>query len=231
MLRSYSRSGAVASTIRLAAFLVMLVVGVLAVPTPALAQGGAVRGTVEDQEGRAIKGAVIRASSPGAGSGVLTTTSNAKGHFALIGLSSGVWSFEAEAPGYVTQQNGTRVRQVLSGNPDVGFVLPRQVTVPVSLLGKSIQADVADADALRTAGQLEPALAAYLALADKNPALTSLYLVIGDTYRRQAAQATGVAARTSLLDKAVAAFDRAARDESLTARARTELAATEALRR
>lgn len=231
MPKSNTRSGAVVSTMGLAAFVVMLVAGVLGMSAPALAQGGAVRGTVEDQEGRAIKGAVIRASSSTERSGVFTTTSNAKGHFALIGLSSGVWSFEAEAPGYVTQRNGTRVRQVLSGNPDVGFVLPKQVTVPVSLLGKSIQAELMAADALRSAGQLDQALAAYQALADRNPALTSLYLVIGDTYRRQASQASGTVARAGLLDKAVMAFDRAAKDESLSTRARAELAATESLRR
>ncbi len=196
-------------------------------PAPALAQGGAIRGSVEDAEGRAIKGAVIKATNPAGRPDTLTATSDAKGRFAIIGLIGGLWSFSAEAPGYVSAQSASRVRSVVTGNTPVEFVLARAEAVLPGALTKQIHEDLAEAERLRAGGRLDQAITAYQDIAEKNPALTSVQLVLGDAYRQKAAREAVGPARTLLLDRAVAAYQQVLKADAGHQRARIELAVTQ----
>src|SRR5262245_4181689 len=123
-----------------AAFVVLMLT--VFVP-PAAAQGGAVRGSVEDTEGRPIKGATIKAANPNGRPSQLTATTDEKGRFAMIGLVGGVWNFVAEAPGYQAQQGASRIRSTTTGNAPLEFVLVRAAVPPPGLLNRQVQADIA----------------------------------------------------------------------------------------
>jgi tetratricopeptide (TPR) repeat protein len=193
---------------------------------PAAGQGGAIRGSVEDIDGRPIKGATITAINPAGRPAQLTATTDDKGRFALIGLVGGVWNFVADAPGFVRQQGSARVRSTTLGNPPIEFVLPKAELPPPGLVNKQVQSDVLEADEFRKNGRWDQAIAAYQAVAEKNPALTTVHLVIGDVYRQKAAQEASPAARQPLYDRAIAAYQQVLKADPENARARLEVAMT-----
>lgn len=69
-----------------------------------------VRGTVKDNDGKPVANATIRTEAlvgfrgeQFAGQKEFETTTNAKGEWTVLGLTSGIWSFEATAPDLVPQ--------------------------------------------------------------------------------------------------------------------------------
>jgi len=205
----------------------VLAVALAAVPMPATAQGGAIRGSVEDPEGRAIKGAVIKATNPAGRPETFTATTDARGRFAIIGLIGGLWSFTAEAPGFVPAQSASFVRSIMAGNTPVEFVLARVDLAPPGVLTRQIQEDLAEAGTLRAAGRLDQAIVAYQAIAERNSALTTVQLVLAETYRQKAAREATSAARASLLDLAVTAYRQVLTADPAHERAHIELAMTQ----
>src|SRR5262249_5050046 len=81
----------------------------------AQAQVSRVPGTVKDDAGRPIRGAVIVAENPDQAPPRHSATSNDKGQFGFIGLRRGTWTFTIEAPGYeavrLTRQIASGIRQ------------------------------------------------------------------------------------------------------------------------
>ena len=195
----------------------------------AAAQAGAVRGTVVDSEGQPIKGAVIKAANPNGRPAEITSTSDAKGRFAMIGLVGGAWSFVAEAPGFMPQQGRSMVRSSATGNAPLEFVLTRVVAPAPTSVSRQIETELTEADALRAEGKFDQAIAAYQDIATKNPTLTSVHLVIGDAWRQRAAKETGPT-RAASLDKALATFEQVLKTDPGSERARIELALTQLAR-
>ena len=78
---------------------------------------------------------------------------------------------------------------------------------------------------MRDAGQFDQALAAYQEIYTKNPTLTSLNLVVGDVYRRKAAQTTDNTAKAALLDRAAQAYNEVLKADGENERARAEITA------
>ncbi|MGE0392697.1 MAG: tetratricopeptide repeat protein [Vicinamibacterales bacterium] len=206
-------------------FVVMLCAAILATAGPAWAQSGAVRGSVVDVDGQPIKGAVIKATSLGGRPPAITAATDAKGRFAMIGLASGAWTFRVEAPGFVPQDGRSVVRSTVTGNAPVEFVLTRALPPVPATLTRQVDADLEAADALRADGKFDQAIAAYQAIAEKNPALTSVQLVIGDAWRQKAAR-DAAPARAASLDRALAAFTAVLKAEPEHERARIEAALT-----
>lgn len=195
----------------------------------AAAQSGAVRGNVVDSEGQPIKGAVIRAANPNSRPVEIASTSDARGRFAMIGLVGGMWSFVAEAPGFMPQQGRAMVRSSVTGNASLEFVLTRVTAPTPTAVSRQIETELAEAYALRAEGKFDQAIAAYQDIASKNPTLTSVLLVIGDAWRQRAGKDTGPG-RTASLDKALATFEQALKAEPDNERARIELALTQLAR-
>lgn len=195
----------------------------------AFAQAGAVRGSVIDTDGRPVKGAIVRAANPDHRTVELSSASDAKGRFAMIGLFGGVWTFVAEAPGFMPQQSRAMVRSSLIANSPIQFVLRRAVPVVDSAISRQFDGDLSAANALRAEGRYDQAVAAYQAMTTKTPALSAMHLVIGDTWRQKAAQQSGPA-RAATLDQAAAAFTQALTGDPESERARIELALTELAR-
>ena len=91
--------------------LTLVVVFVVAIPLVAAAQMTyRLRGTVKDNDGKPVAGAKVRAEAligfrgeQFVGQKDFETTTNAKGEWTILGLTSGLWAFEATSPDLVPQ--------------------------------------------------------------------------------------------------------------------------------
>lgn len=208
--------------LRLSAVATLLV----SLAAPAAAQSARAAGTVRDTSGKPIKGATIRAVNPDAIPPEATAISNADGRWAMIGLRSGTYTFSAEAPEFFPMRAEAPTRT--ANNPPINFVLARDPGPVPGALTNNIQGQIDAAHALREQGRFDQALAAYQDIRTKNPKLTHVNMVIGDTYRVRAQKEADPAARRALLDQAIASYDEVLKADAahLAARARrTEAAA------
>src|SRR4030095_11500939 len=197
---------------------------VVSLAVPALAQSARATGTVKDTSGKPMKGATIKASNKDAYPPQITSSTDDKGRWAMIGLRTGTWSFVAEAPGFAPQQAQWPVR--VAGTPPMHFVLARDLGPIPGALAKNIQQQLVAANALRDKGQLDQALAAYEQIRDQNPKLTAVNLVVGSVYRKKASLEADPTARRALFDRAIAPYTTMLRDESSTERAKAEIEST-----
>ncbi len=174
-----------------------LVIGLLigAVATTAVAQAGRIVGTVVDQDGGPIEGAVITATAIGlveerTAAGFETTSDN-DGRFAMIGLASGRWQFTAEADRYQPVEGPWQVSQ--GRNIPIRFTLeadPLRPPAPSSgvlagLPADELEAAIEAANALFDGGDFDAAIDGYQAVLAQAPLLTSLHLQIGHAYREK----------------------------------------------
>lgn len=203
-------------------------VAFLLVAAAAFAQGRAM-GTVKDTSGKPIKGATIRASNPDASPAQFASASDDKGRWAMIGLRSGSWRFTVEAPGYFTVEANAPVR--VAAMPPMHFALTKDPGPIPNALDRNILQLIQEAAAMRDAGRLDQALAAYQDIRVKNPKLTSVNLVIGDLYRRKAVQETDPGARQTLYQQALDAYDLLLKSDATNQRALAESAAIRAATR
>jgi hypothetical protein len=200
----------------------------LGLAATASAQGRAM-GPVKDTSGKPIKGATIKASNPDASPAQFASASDDKGRWAMIGLRSGTWHFTVEAPGYFTVETNAPVR--VAAAPPMQFALAKDPGPIPNALDRNIQQVIQDAAALRDAGRLDQALTAYQDIRTKNPKLTSVNLVIGDLYRRKAAQETDAGARQTFYRQALDAYDLMLKSDAANERALAESAAIRAATR
>lgn len=203
-----------------AAFLMVSVAG------PAMAQAGRASGSVLDIDGKPISGATIQASNSEAYPPLITSTTDKKGRFAMIGLRSGVWRFTAEAPGFLPLDGTAPVRSGTAGAP-LRFVLQRSPEQIPGALPRDVDRQLDAAEAMRERGQYGEALAIYESIHAKSPKLTSLNLVIGNIYRQQATRETDTAVRQDLLSHARVAYGEVLKSDGDHDRARIELGLTE----
>jgi hypothetical protein len=199
----------------------LAVVVLFVVVNPAAAQTARATGTVRDASGRALRGAIVRAVNENAHPSQITSTTDDKGRWAMIGLATGPWQFVVEAAGFVTQ---TMTAPVRVAAPALLVVTMARDLGPIpNALDKSIAQQVIDANTMRDQGRLDQAIAAYQEIRSKNPSLTSINLVMGDTYRRKAAQERDPSARTALLQLAIASYTDLLKTDTANERAKTEL--------
>jgi tetratricopeptide (TPR) repeat protein len=197
---------------------------VVSLAVPALAQSARATGTVKDTSGKPMKGATIKASNKDAYPPQITSSTDDKGRWAMIGLRTGTWSFVAEAPGFAPQQAQWPVR--VAGTAPMHFVLARDLGPIPGALAKNIQQQLVAANALRDKGQLDQALAAYEQIRDQNPKLTAVNLVVGGVYRKKAALESDPSARRALFDRAIASYTAMLTDETANERAKAEIEST-----
>ena len=192
------------------------------VSVPAVAQTARAIGTVKDVTGKPIKGAVVRALNPDAYPGDLSSATDDKGRFAMIGLRTGTWRFLVEAPGFLRLDVNAPVR--VSATAPMQFTLARDPGPVPNSLERNVQQRLQEAASLRDAGQLDQALAAYQDIYAKNPRLTSVNLVVADVYQRKAAQATDGAARQAMLNRAIDAYNEVLKSDASNESARAGVA-------
>ena len=163
----------------------------------------------------------MRAVNPVAHPSEITSTTDAKGRWAMIGLASGPWRFTVEAPGFASANAEVPIR-VASG-PPLTFTLARDLGPLPGALDKNIQQALNDASTLRDQGRFDQAIAAYEDIRSKNPKLTSVYLVLGDVYRQKAAQQSDAASRQTLLNQAVSSYTEMLKSDADNAHAKAGL--------
>jgi len=172
----------------------------LALAAAASAQtAGRIIGTIKDPDGKAIKGATVRATNDAVNARITSTTDD-KGRFAMIGVRSGRWSLVAEAPNFLPLQGTADVSS--SNMPVLALTLQRDPGPMPGALAKTIGEDVGAAEALHKAGKLDEAIAAYQSIQSKNARLTTVNLVLASLYREKAEQETNAAAKQTLLNRA-----------------------------
>src|SRR5690348_2768190 len=120
-----------------------IVVG-LCVAVPVSAQTARATGVVRDTAGHAIRGAIVRAVNQNTHPSEITSTTDDKGRFAMIGLTSATWTFEAEAPGFLPQHADVPVR--VGGTPPLNFTLAHDPGPIPNALDKNIGQEIADAN-------------------------------------------------------------------------------------
>jgi len=197
----------------------------LALAAAASAQtAGRITGTIKDPDGKPIKGATVRATNDAVNARITSTTDD-KGRFAMIGVRTGRWVIIAEAPNFLPLQ-GTA--DVSSGNtPVLVLTLQRDPGPMPGALSKTISEDIAAAEALRQAGRYDDAIAAYQSIQAKNARLTSVNLMLATLYREKAAQEKDAAAKQALLGRAMTAYSDLLKSDDTNARARVELGVTQ----
>lgn len=204
---------------RMPTILACLVLACMA--STAAAQTARATGTVRDTEGKTIQGATIRAINPDAIPSQVVSTSDDRGRWAMIGLRTGTYEFVVEAPGFVPVKASANVR--VAGTPPMAFMLARDPGPIPGALASNIQAQLTAAHMMRDQGRLDQAITAYNEIRTKNPKLTSLNLVIGDTYRRKAEQEAAPAQRRTLLMLAIESYTAALTGDADNPRVRAAL--------
>ena len=165
----------------------------LALAAAASAQtAGRITGTIKDPDGKPIKGATVRAVNEAVNARITSTTDD-KGRFAMIGVRSGRWVVVAEAPNFLPLQGTSDVSS--SNLPVLALTLQRDPGPMPGALAKTIADDVIAAEALRKAGRYDDAIAAYQSIQSKNARLTTVGLMLGTLYREKAAQEKDAAAK------------------------------------
>jgi len=197
----------------------------LALAAAASAQtAGRITGTIKDPDGKPIKGATVRATNDAVNARITSTTDD-KGRFAMIGVRTGRWVIVAEAPNFLPLQ-GTA--DVSSGNtPVLVLTLQRDPGPMPGALSKTISEDIAAAETLRQAGRYDDAIAAYQSIQSKNARLTSVNLMLATLYREKAAQEKDATAKQALLGRAMTAYSDLLKSDDTNARARVELGLTQ----
>jgi|CXWL01.1.fsa_nt_gi tetratricopeptide (TPR) repeat protein len=208
------------------AFAAFMTIAVLTMAHPAAAQTGRAVGSVVDPAGKAVPGATVRAVNTDASPSQLTSTTDTKGRFGMIGLRAGVWTFTAEAPGFEPTTGTAPIRSATVG-PPLRFVIQRTPTPIPGALSKDIADQVGAANTLREQGRYDQAIAAYQAIQAKNPTISTLNVVMGDTYRQQAEREQNQATRQTLYARAIESYAEAVKGSTASERVRLDLGLTQ----
>ena len=187
---------------------------------------GRITGTIKDPDGKPIKGATVRATNDAVNARITSTTDD-KGRFAMIGVRTGRWSIVTEAPNFLPLQGAA---DVSSGNtPVLVLTLQRDPGPMPGALSKTISEDIAAAEkeAADAAAAAHDAIAAYQSIQSKNARLTSVNLMLATLYREKAVQEKDAAAKQALLGRAMTAYSDLLKSDDTNARARVELGVTQ----
>ena len=185
---------------------------------------GRITGTIKDPDGKPIKGATVRATNEAVNARITSTTDD-KGRFAMIGVRSGRWVVVAEAPNFLPLQGTSDVSS--SVMPVLALTLQRDPGPMPGALSKTITDELAAAEALRSAGRYDDAITAYQAIQSKNARLTTVGLVVATLYREKAEKEKDAAARQALLARAIGAYTDFLKSDDTNLRARVELGVTQ----
>src|SRR5258708_3972951 len=197
----------------------------LALAAAASAQtAGRITGTIKDPDGKPIKGATVRATNDAVNARITSTTDD-KGRFAMIGVRSGRWGIVAEAPNFLPIQGTADVSS--SNLPVLQLTLQRDPGPMPGALVKTITEDIVAAETLRKAGRYDDAIAAYQSIQSKNTRLTTVSLMLATLYREKAVQERDATAKQALLNRAIGAYTDLLKADDANARARVELGVTQ----
>lgn len=143
---------------------------------------GRITGTVLDEQGNPIEGALIVLEN--VYNTKLNSSSDKKGHFAISGMGTGAWTLTATKDGYTTSSQQINVRQ-LRRNPPLEIIL-KKLTGTAAFLSDDQTMDLfSQAEILMKQEKYAEALDIYLAMLEKHPDIYQTHLNIGYCYLKQ----------------------------------------------
>ena len=164
---------------------------------------GRVAGTIADERGRPIKGATVTVDNENYFPRSLTSATDAKGRFSVLGLRNVTYRVTIRADGYETASLSLPVR-TSQPNPPLNLRLSKKPEpAPPPLLANvdagRLQNDLSAAAGLAAAGKTDEAIAAYKRILKEVPALTSINLQLGLLFERKGDRANALAAYEAAL--------------------------------
>jgi tetratricopeptide (TPR) repeat protein len=158
---------------------------ILTVPNILAQEGlgkGRITGTVLDEQGNPIEGVLIVLEN--VYNTKLDGSSDKRGHFAIFGMGTGVWTLTATKDGYAPTTQQINVRQ-LRRNPPVEIIM-KKLTGTVAFLSDDAAMDMFNqADVLMKEEKYDEALDVYLMMLEKHPDIYQTHLNIGHCYLKQ----------------------------------------------
>jgi hypothetical protein len=167
------------------------------------AQVSRVAGVVKDETGKPIRGATVTAHNPDQSPSTLSASTDEKGRFGMLGLKRGRWTFVFRAPGFEPARTVSDVVTIRPNPPIEVRLLKGSLPAPSgplsNMTGASIQKRIDAAEDLAKSGDLDGSIRAYRDLIDRVPALTSVYLRLGELYEEKREPAAALEAYSRLV--------------------------------
>lgn len=184
-----------------------LPLGVLCVLLPLTAAAqlgtGRVAGSIRNDRGQPIKGATVSAANDVFFPRTLTSATDAKGRFSILGLRNTIYRFTIRAEGFEEVTVTLPVRASQPNPPLDVRLVPKLGPAPPPLLANvdtaRLQQQLDAAAALASKGQTENAIAAYKAVLKETPSLTSVNLQLGRLFELKGERAAALAAYEAAL--------------------------------
>ena len=199
---------------KIRSFLLILMMGSILIAGDLMAQTGAakgrgrVKGTVTDQDGKAIADVTVRFSSDRLQTS-FDLKSNEKGEWTANGVAGGNWNIDFSKPGYETKQISYAIQQTAYNKP-VTLSLQRMATsTPTAAPGgdtKKQEQDpsralIIEGSALADSKDYAGAIAKYQQAMQVKPEMHALWGEIGDMYQRMGEPDKALEAYNKLLEK------------------------------
>lgn len=130
---------------------VIVLIAALVISTAAMAQvrgKGRLQGMVVDKStGKPVAEAKVTVAPASGNTAPIVTKTNAKGRFSALGLVSGQWHIDIEAPGYVMSRGSANVSELQMMNVPTIELVPevKQEAPPAEIAGPSVPKEAVDA--------------------------------------------------------------------------------------
>jgi tetratricopeptide (TPR) repeat protein len=182
---------------------------------------GRITGTVADENGAPVEGALIVAQSVRSQT-QLEGRSDGKGKFAIAGLGTGGWRITATKEGYVSSSLEMNVRQ-LAGNPPISFTLKKITGAAAFASNKEALAMLDHGNALLTQENFDQALQVFEEFQGKYPEIYQVHLNIGTCHLGKGDLDKAEAEFKLVLDKTLETHGDLKKDTEVSLRASTGL--------
>jgi len=178
---------------------------------------GRINGTVVDENGEAIEGALIVAELIG-GKTRLDGQSDAKGRFAIAGLGTGKWRVTASKSGYASSSVEMNVSQITT-NPSITFTLKKMSGLAAFSSDKDAMKMFDQGNALLGQGNYDEALKVFEEFLAKFPDIYQTHLNIGSCYLKKGDLEEAEVEFKLVLDKTIETHGDYKKDAAATMRA------------
>jgi tetratricopeptide (TPR) repeat protein len=182
---------------------------------------GRITGTVADENGAPVEGALIVAQSVRSQT-QLEGRSDGKGKFAIAGLGTGGWRITATKEGYVSSSLEMNVRQ-LAGNPPISFTLKKITGAAAFASNKEALAMLDHGNALLIQEDFDQALQVFEEFQGKYPEIYQVHLNIGTCYLKKGDLDKAEAEFKLVLDKTLETYGDLKKEAEVSLRASTGL--------
>jgi tetratricopeptide (TPR) repeat protein len=157
-----------------------------------------ITGTVLDEQGNPIEGVSIVLEN--VYNTKLDGSSDKRGHFAISGMGTGVWTLTATKDGYAPSSQQINVRQ-LRRNPPIEIIMKKLTGTAAFFSNEETMDMFNQADKLMEEEKYTEALDIYLVILEKHPDFYQTHLNIGHCYLKQGDLEKAEAEFTLVLEK------------------------------